>query len=82
MHGNLLDMGVSIDHVEKEIGHGPIRVIGDDPGPTVLLDGGQLSDGQRSSSATAAMSRSRNAAPALARAPEQPIDRPCERLGP
>jgi len=37
MHRDLLDMGVSIDHVDEEVGHGMIRVVGDDPGATVFL---------------------------------------------
>lgn len=47
VHGDLLDMGVPINHVEEEVGHGTIRVVGDDPGPTVLLEAGQLGDGWR-----------------------------------
>ena len=64
VHGDLLDMGVSIDHVEQEVGHGTIGVVGNDPGPIVCWKAASSVRDSGSSSATAAMSRSRNTAPA------------------
>jgi hypothetical protein len=46
VHGDLLDMGISIDDVDKEIGHGTIRIVSDDPGATILLERGQVGDGR------------------------------------
>ncbi|MBV9650924.1 MAG: hypothetical protein JO296_12390 [Pseudonocardiales bacterium] len=42
MHGDLLDVRVGIDHIEQEIGQGTVRIVSDDPGPTVLLESSQL----------------------------------------
>ncbi|MGH3832120.1 MAG: hypothetical protein ACRDRS_17020, partial [Pseudonocardiaceae bacterium] len=47
VYGNLLDMAVSLDHGDEEVSHGLIRVVGDNPGSTVLLEDGQLDDGRR-----------------------------------
>lgn len=42
MHGDLFDMGVSIHHVEQKVRHRIVRIVGDDPGSTALLESGQL----------------------------------------
>lgn len=46
VNGDLLDMGIPIDDVDKEVGHGTIRIVSNDPGATILLEGDQVCDGR------------------------------------